>query len=122
MKCFIHNEVEAVAACRKCGKGMCQDCSAYSGHTGICPECRRQEFILEATQKKARIVELEKKRKWNIAKTVLLFWTLHFLYTGVRDHCRMKKELESLRTRVATLDTEIARLTKHMQTNGKEFR
>ena len=60
MKCFIHNEVEAIAACRKCGKGMCQDCSAYSGHTGICPECRRQEFILEATQKKARIVELER--------------------------------------------------------------
>ena len=47
MRCFIHGSKEAIAACRKCGKGMCDDCSAYSGHTGICPACRRDEFVAE---------------------------------------------------------------------------
>ena len=40
MKCFIHGDREAIAVCKLCGKGMCSNCSAYTGHSGICPECR----------------------------------------------------------------------------------
>ena len=47
MKCFIHFHDEAVAVCKICGKAMCGNCSAYSNHSGICPECRRNEFIRE---------------------------------------------------------------------------
>lgn len=47
MKCFIHVSREAISVCRKCGKAMCADCSSYSQHSGICPECRRDEFIKE---------------------------------------------------------------------------
>ena len=39
MKCFIHGDKEAIAVCKECGKGMCSNCSAYTGHSGICPEC-----------------------------------------------------------------------------------
>ncbi len=39
MKCFIHGGREAIAVCKRCGKGMCSNCSAYTGHSGICPEC-----------------------------------------------------------------------------------
>ena len=39
MKCFIHGDREAIAVCKRCGKGMCSNCSAYTGHSGICPEC-----------------------------------------------------------------------------------
>ena len=63
MRCFIHTNVEAIAACRQCGKGMCENCSAYSGHTGICPECRRNEFIAEVNTKQARVEELAKNMK-----------------------------------------------------------
>ena len=122
MRCFIHTDVEAIAACRKCGKGMCSNCSAYSGHTGICPECRRNEFILEAAQKRERITVLENDIKWNIAKTVLLFWTLYFLFAGIYRHNQMKKELESLQERVNLLDKEIKRLGEYMHTDGKEFK
>ena len=47
MKCFIHLNDEAISVCKKCGKAMCMNCSAYSNHSGICPECRREEFIKE---------------------------------------------------------------------------
>lgn len=30
---------------------MCVNCSAYSGHTGICPECRKEGFILERSRR-----------------------------------------------------------------------
>lgn len=122
MRCFIHTDVEAIAACRKCGKGMCSNCSAYSGHTGICPECRRNEFILEAATKRNRVVALEKEIKWNIAKTVLLFWTLYFLFAGIYEHSKMKKELETLNQRIDVLDKEIIRLGNYMHTDGKEFK
>lgn len=49
MKCFIHPDSEAVAVCKRCGKAMCIDCSSYSEHSGICPECRREEFERECT-------------------------------------------------------------------------
>ncbi len=44
MKCFVHLDKEAIAACKTCGKGMCDNCSAYSNHSGICPECRKKEY------------------------------------------------------------------------------
>ena len=64
MKCFIHFDQEAVAACRNCGKGMCANCSAYSNHSGICPECRKKEF-----EQKISLLKQNKKEKiWNIVK------------------------------------------------------
>lgn len=50
MKCFIHLNDEAISVCKKCGKAMCMNCSAYSNHSGICPECRRDEFIKERNE------------------------------------------------------------------------
>lgn len=50
MYCFIHTDTEAAAVCKKCGKAMCHNCSAYSGNTGICPACRKEEFENERSQ------------------------------------------------------------------------
>ena len=47
MKCFIHINDEAIAVCKKCGKAMCGNCSAYTNHSGICPECVREDYIKE---------------------------------------------------------------------------
>lgn len=57
MKCFIHTGQEAISVCKRCGKAMCADCSSYSQHSGICPECRRDDFIKERTslQEKLRV-------------------------------------------------------------------
>lgn len=47
MKCFMHPDVEAIATCKKCGKAMCANCSAYSNHSGICPQCKMEEYQAE---------------------------------------------------------------------------
>lgn len=38
MKCFYHTDVDAVASCQLCGKGLCKECAAkYS--PCLCDEC-----------------------------------------------------------------------------------
>ena len=77
MKCFIHGAKEAVAACRTCGKGMCSNCSGYSGHTGVCPECRKKEF-----EQKVSSLSAEKRRYiWKIVGSSLL--ALFLLIAGI---------------------------------------
>ena len=76
MKCFIHTGKEAIAACRKCGKGMCADCSSYSNHSGICPQCRREEFEDQAIKLDFSIEQTKKERTWYIVKLILLVWTI----------------------------------------------
>ena len=47
MRCFMHPYQEAISVCKRCGKAMCADCSSYSGHSGICPQCKRLDYIKE---------------------------------------------------------------------------
>ena len=45
---------------------MCGNCSAYTNHSGICPKCRRTEFIQECN-----ILSLKlKKNKASIAASI----------------------------------------------------
>ena len=112
MKCFIHFNQEAIAACRKCGKGMCSSCSAYSGHTGVCPECRKNEFVEERLKRLNQISSL----KWEIFKSAFL--TVLFAITiiggivyGVKWH-KNKVALQENEDRIAYLSKEIAKLDK----------
>ncbi len=122
MRCFIHTNIEAIAACRRCGKGMCENCSAYSGHTGICPECRREDFIKEVAQIKTQAEELSKKITYNIVKTVFLFWTIVFIFVGIYRHSTMKEQKAKMENRIDVLEKEIEKLSQYVKTNGKEFK
>lgn len=61
MKCFIHIHDDAIAVCKRCGKAMCGNCSAYTNHSGICPECKREEFIQESARLSEQIKRFGKK-------------------------------------------------------------
>lgn len=110
MKCFIHTNKEAIAACRKCGKGMCEECSSYSGHSGICPECRKEELIQERNQKQYLAQEERSARGWSIFWLVLTFWTIIGLIWNVVRIFQHNNEIEKLDSRVAVLNKEIKRL------------
>ena len=56
MKCFIHSAIESVAVCKRCGKGMCTDCSSYTNHSGICPSCKLVEYEQEHIEVKKKII------------------------------------------------------------------
>ena len=112
MKCFIHFNQEAVAACRTCGKGMCASCSAYSNHSGVCPECRKKELEEERL---ARINQTS-KLKWAIFKsaalTILLCWTVIFGIVYGYKWYKNKVALKDNEDRIVYLSGEIAKLDK----------
>ena len=118
MKCFVNINEEAIAACRHCGKGMCANCSAYSGHSGICPECRKKEFEKEVSNLSVRNHEL----KWEIFKaaagTILLCWTIIFcIINGVKWYNRAKEKSQN-EERIEKLQQEIAKLNKVLISRG----
>lgn len=113
MRCFIHSNVEAVSACKECGKGMCANCSAYSGHTGVCPACRLKGF-----EREYNMLEREKKSAvfWLvisiIAAVALLFAVAVFaIVPGVFMIVNLVK-IGKRNERMGTLQVEINKLKK----------
>ncbi len=39
MKCYIHNDVDAVGTCTSCGKPICQDCAQTVDGRLLCKDC-----------------------------------------------------------------------------------
>ncbi len=118
MRCFIHREKDAIATCRICGKGMCDNCSAYSNHSGICPECRRIGFINEVKQKSILVKELKCSMFWSIVLTILFFWTLIGLVCGLWKYFSDKNEKKKLEQRIQILENEIQKLNDILNTTG----
>ena len=111
MKCFIHHNKEAIAACKKCGKGMCEDCSAYSGHSGICPECRREDFIEDRIQLLNEAADYKKGMVMNVVWSVLLCWTVIALpWNAIAFVCKMRKR-NAILAKANKLQEEITKLT-----------
>lgn len=126
MKCFIHLTDEGIAVCKKCGKAMCMNCSAYSNHSGICPECRRDEFIKEREDK-----QLERKQNKTafystivlaviitfavIWASVTLYPVLLFFLVGsfffVNHAITLSKRDKEIEKEIAALTTEIDKLS-----------
>ena len=102
MKCFIHFDKEAIAVCKTCGKAMCANCSSYSGHSGVCPECRKKEF----EQKVASLYAENKDLKWSIAKCALIF----FLVVPIFFIIKHVNEINSNKAKIARLNGEINKL------------
>ena len=119
MKCFIHGAKEAVAACKQCGKGMCSNCSAYSGHTGICPQCRKEAFLTEIIQLKDKDKEWGKvvAKRWCL--TILFSWTIIGLFYGIYKISVGKSEHEDVIKRITFLQGEVLKLENAMIAHGE---
>ncbi|MBR5192330.1 MAG: hypothetical protein IKW33_02865 [Clostridia bacterium] len=120
MRCFIHNEQEAISVCKNCGKAMCERCSAYSGHTGVCPECRKKEF----EQKERFLLEEKKSLLWsaigNIFLAVLLCWTIiGLIFFGVKTFLKFKNRKE-IDTELANLSAEITKLDTALKNRSSD--
>ena len=125
MNCFIHPHKAAVATCKRCGKAMCENCSAYSGHSGICPECRNDEYKRERA---ALIDERKSKIRWVVFEAVIialvvLFTLLMIIEAGaamlvfliaalipVPFIVRNAKRLKAIKERLTFVEGEIAKL------------
>ncbi len=112
MKCFVHANVEAMGVCKTCGKGMCAECSAYSGHTGICPECRLEEFKKELPRKKQN----KKDCIWDI----IIHSLMCIILVGIPRLIEDIQELKTLNERIEVLEKEITRLENVNSRNGTQ--
>ena len=118
MKCFVHGAREAVAACRFCGKGMCSSCSAYSNHTGKCPECRKKDFEKE-------VVNLVGEKKgllwgivgWSFLTAVLVFTLVGWIFGVIAIINRVKKR-KQITERIEFLTGEIEKLNQALANHG----
>ena len=59
MRCYYHDEVEAVAICKSCLRGLCRECCVEVGHTSACrnrcePEVETLNALLERNKKAYR--------------------------------------------------------------------
>ena len=61
MKCFYHSDLEAVATCQRCGKGLCHEC-AEKHSPCMCDDCAR--VVEEEREAKIISEENEKKQKY----------------------------------------------------------
>ena len=118
MRCFIHNESEAIATCKTCGKAMCAKCSAYSSHTGICPECRRDQFKKEIVTNENTMKELKWERVKNIFFAIILCWTIICLIVNLYYFSKNGEKIEELENRNDTLAKEILKLDKALKERG----
>lgn len=39
MKCYLHNEAEAVGTCTRCGRAICSNCTLSVDNKMVCKEC-----------------------------------------------------------------------------------
>ena len=61
MKCFNHEDREAVASCQKCGKGLCKECA--SKYTPcMCDDC--YNALQRQAAQQARTAEENRKKKY----------------------------------------------------------
>ena len=112
MRCFIHRTEEAVATCKQCGKAMCIDCSAYSEHTGICPECRRKGFIVKRNQITDQIATLRQEKIQAIVFAVLLCFLIIPIFMGIYKAVTRTNSINKLEEQAFWFDTEIQKLNK----------
>ena len=125
MNCFIHPHKAAVATCKRCGKAMFENCSAYSGHSGVCPECRNADYKRERA---ALIDERKSKIRWIVFEAVIialvvLFTLLMIIEAGaamlvfliaalipVPFVVHNAKRLKAIKERLTFVEGEIAKL------------
>ena len=77
MKCFNHPEMEAVATCQKCGKGLCREC-AEKYTPCMCDPCAAQ--AKRSQQQQAQNKEEQRKQKY---KNALVDTRCEFIGTAV---------------------------------------
>ena len=118
MRCFIHIDVEAVATCRRCGKAMCANCSAYSNHSGICPECRKEDFENEVAEKKWLIKEQESEMSKRIWYAILTGITIIGIFYNVYKYNKAKELKETYEARIELLNAEITKLNGILVNRG----
>jgi hypothetical protein len=79
MRCFYHRDLDAVASCKNCGRGLCPDCSADVGNGLACRgRCEAEVRSLN------RVIE---RNKTAYAKTSAAYLRIAVFYVALSAAC-----------------------------------
>ena len=87
MRCFTHQDKEAVGICKACGKGICAGCTADLGHSIACKSsCEEQSHLLNSAMERSIVVLKSSKRYANIAPAFCAVMGAGFVYYGIQGY------------------------------------
>jgi hypothetical protein len=79
MRCFYHRDLDAVAACKNCGRGLCPDCAADVGN-GLACRGRCEAEVLSLN----RVIE---RNKTAYEKTSAAYRKIAVFYIALGAFC-----------------------------------
>ena len=84
MKCFVHNEIDAIGICKRCNKGLCSECAVDLGKGLACKgPCENDvQKLIEAETISMGVYQKIDQRNFGIS---ILFCALGamFLFMGI---------------------------------------
>ncbi len=76
MRCFEHQDADAVGLCKACHKGLCQQCAVDLGHSLACVGACEEE----ARQLHAQV--LQNRKSMRTGRRSIYLWPLVFVFMG----------------------------------------
>ncbi|MCS6769044.1 MAG: hypothetical protein NZ570_01220 [Candidatus Caldarchaeum sp.] len=61
MRCYFHNEAEAVGVCYYCHRAVCRKCGEFEGSKIFCPEHNMEMYSLEFTKHYVKAIDLARE-------------------------------------------------------------
>ncbi len=85
MRCFTHQDKEAVGICKACNKGICVDCAADLGHSLSCKSssCEEKSHLMDSTLKRSMAILRGSKRFASVTPIYCAVMGLAFIYFGI---------------------------------------
>lgn len=82
MRCFNHQDREAVGICRSCRRGICVECAHEVGKSLACTgQCEEDTAVDEAMKSKPTVESIQAYEKdYKSASMIVLFMALLFLF------------------------------------------
>ena len=84
MKCFNHNDQDAVGVCKHCQKGICMNCcTLVNGSVSCIGDCEDEVASINYIMEKSKGVYKNLDKQWGPATVTNLFGGLLFLAFGI---------------------------------------
>lgn len=88
MKCFFHEEKDAVATCMRCNKGLCKECASLYSQC-LCEECAEiveDEMVSSMKQeRKSALIDTTSEFVFAIVKGIIAVIVGYFVMNAIYD-------------------------------------
>jgi hypothetical protein len=119
MKCYVHQNVDAVGVCTSCGKNVCSTCAFDMGGKLLCKSCVERSFkptAVEAETKVGKIIIADGKIVLDYPGTTKLVNNI-LLFTGNNDYEINIKDIQKVEYSPGTWGITVPHMKIHYGKN-----